>query len=156
MTKNSTSLKKGDNLPPRGKSRKTLILDAIRESSLMEATPDTSRDDTEKLFFKHISIQASNPGSENFALCLKLLADKGWASLKPTMDHVEFTFDEDATPAKQASQVMNAAASGRIPPDVAKTFIDTIAAMIKIEEYTELKDRLDAIERAINASSNPK
>lgn len=120
----------------------------------MESNPESSNEDVEKLFFKHIAAQASNPGSDHFGLCLKLLADKGWSSIKPTMEYVEFTFDEEALPHQQASQVMKAAAEGQIPPDVAQSFITSIASMLKIEEVTELKGRLTEIEKALGISND--
>ena len=153
MAKTSTTLKKGDNLPPRGRAKKTLILEAIREASLMDATPDSTQEETEKAFFTHIAKQAANPESENFSMCLKLLADKGWPSIKPTMEHVAFTFDEKAKPHKQAAQVMKAAASGQIPPDVAQSFISSISSMLKIEEVTELQSRLEKIEEALGLNN---
>lgn len=149
MAKTSTSLKKGDNLPPRGRAKKTLILEAIKAASLMDTAPDSTQEETEKAFFTHIAKQAANPESENSSMCLKLLADKGWSSIKPTMEHVEFTFDETAKPHEQAAQVMKAAASGQIPPDVAQAFIASIASMLKIEEVTELSKRLESIEEAL-------
>lgn len=153
MSKTKTTLKKGDNLPPRGRAKKTLILEAIKAASLMDTTPESTQEETEKAFFTHIAKQAANPESENSNMCLKLLADKGWASIKPTMEYVEFTFDEEAKPHVQAAQVMKAASSGQIPPDVAQSFIGSIAAMLKIEEVTELKDRLSEIEKALGISN---
>lgn len=137
-------------MKPRGRGKRALILEAIKEASLMEATPESSNDDVEKLFFKHIAIQASNPGSDHFGMCLKILADKGWSSVKPSMDHVEFEFDESASPSAQAAQVMKAASKGDIAPDVAKMFIDSISSMLKIAEVTELQDRINALEAAMN------
>lgn len=150
MGKSSTTFSKG--VQPdkrRGRSKRNLILEAIKEASLMEANPDSSNEDVEKLFFTHIAKQAANPESENFGMCLKLLADKGWSSIKPTMEHVEFTFDENAEPHIQAAQVMKAASDGVIAPDVANMFIGSIASMLKIQEVTELADRLKAIEEQL-------
>lgn len=151
MAKSSTTFSEGTQPERRrGRSKRNLILEAIKEASLMEANPDSSNEDVEKLFFKHIATQASNPGSDHFGMCLKILADKGWSSVKPSMDHVEFKFDERATPSVQAAQVMKAASEGSIAPDVAKMFIDSIASMLKITEVTELQDRINALEAAMN------
>ena len=81
---------------------------------------------------------------------LKVLADKGWSSVKPTMERVEFEFDSTSTPDKQASQVLEAASKGLISPDVANMFIDSISKMLKIDEITTIKNRLEAIENALN------
>ena len=50
-------------------------------------------------------------------------------------------------------QVMSAAAKGLIPPDIANTFIQSIKSMIDIEEYTDLKDRIEKIEAALNGGA---
>ncbi|RKW71286.1 hypothetical protein, partial [Bacillus sp. L75] len=82
-----------------------------------------------------------------------LLADKGWASVKPSSEMINFNFDEDALPHIQAAQVMKAAAEGRIPPDIANTFIQSIKAMIDIEEYTDLKTRIENLEKVLAGES---
>ena len=66
---------------------------------------------------------------------------------------VDFEFDENAAPNVQASQVMKAVSDGLIAPDSGQMFISSIASMLKIEEVTEIKDRLDKIEEALNGNS---
>jgi len=154
MSKTSTSFDK-DSQPNnrRGKSKKTLILEAIRNASLMKTNPDSTREEVELAFFSHIAEQANNVTGEHFGMCLKILADKGWSSVKPTMEHVEFEFDADVTPAAQASQVMKAASQGLIAPDIANMFIGSISSMLKIDEVTELQKRLEAIERHLGVDN---
>lgn len=153
MAKSPTTLKKGDNLPPRGRSNKTLIIEAIREASLIGLNEKSTNEQCEKAFFKHVAVSAFNLEDQNRGMCLKLLADKGWSSIKPTNDLVTFEFDEEARPYVQASQVMTAAAKGVIPTDIANTFIQSIKAMIDIEEYTDLKERIEKLEAALNGES---
>ena len=69
------------------------------------------------------------------------------------MPMVDFEFDENASPNVQASQVMKAVSDGLIAPDSGQMFISSIASMLKIEEVTEIKDRLDKIEEALNGNS---
>ena len=71
--------------------------------------------------------------------------------MKPTLGSVEFEFDVAATPSKQASQVMAAAARGEIAPDIANLFVSSIASMLKIDEVTELQKRIEALEKVMNA-----
>jgi len=153
MAKNQTSLKKGENLPPRGKSNKNRILDAIRSESikeLLELHGEPTRDQAEEAFFSHIAKRAFNIDDKDSGQMLKVLADKGWSSVKPTMERVEFEFNSTATPDRQASQVLEAASMGLISPDVANMFIDSIAKMLKIDEITAIKNRLEAIEKALD------
>lgn len=92
---------------------------------------------------------AFNPEDKDRGMCLKLLADKGWASVKPSSERVSFVFDVNALPHVQAAQALKAAADGDIPPDIANTFIQAIKAMIDIEEFTNLKDRIAALEKSL-------
>lgn len=119
----------------------------------MNTTPESTQDETELAFFTHIAKEANNVEGEHFGMCLKILADKGWSSVKPTMEFVEFTFDVDATPAQQAAQVLYAASQGQIAPDIANMFINSIASMLKIDEVTELQQRLEAIEKTLGVAN---
>jgi len=153
MATSSTTLKTGDNLPSRGRSAKTLILEMMRDESLIDLDPNSTKEEAEKAFLKHIAKRAFNIEDANSGRCLTLLVNKGWPNIKPSNEAVEFEFDEEALPHKQAGQVMSAAASGVIPPDIANTFIQSIKAMIDIEEYTDLKDRIEKLEKALAGES---
>ena len=74
--------------------------------------------------------------------------------MKPTLGCVEFSFDSGATPSKQASQVMAAAANGDIAPDIANMFVSSIANMLKIEEVTALREEVDEIKAILKAQAN--
>ena len=153
MAKSKTTLKPGDNLPARGRSNRTLILEVLRERGHLELTDKSTKEDAEKAFFHNVATTAFNLEDQNRGMCLKLLADKGWASVKPSSEMINFNFDEDALPHIQAAQVMKAAAEGRIPPDIANTFIQSIKAMIDIEEYTDLKARIENLEKVLAGES---
>lgn len=153
MAKSTTTLKPGDNLPARGRSNRTLILEVLRERGHLELTDKSTKEDAEKAFFHNVATTAFNLEDQNRGMCLKLLADKGWASVKPSSEMINFNFDEDALPHIQAAQVMKAAAEGRIPPDIANTFIQSIKAMIDIEEYTDLKTRIENLEKVLAGES---
>lgn len=150
MASNSTTLKKGDNLPSRGRSAKTLILEMMREESLINLNPESSKEQAEKAFLKHIAVRAFDVADNNSGMCLNLLANKGWPNLKSSNETVEFDFDKEALPHIQAGQVMFAAANGLIPPDIANTFIQSIKAMIDIQEFTDLKERIEKLEEMIS------
>ena len=132
----------------RGKSTKTVILDAIRECALDGLPTNAPKDKVEKAFFKHVAKEAFNPDGSNSSMCLKLLADKGWANLKPSNELVTFPFDPNAELHVQAGQVLNAVALGDLPSDIANNFINSISSMLKIQELTDFEERLRAIEDA--------
>jgi hypothetical protein len=152
--KTKTTLKPGDNLPPRGMSNKNRVLDGIRESSRTGLKKDATRDDAEIAFFKKVADRAFDDEDKDSGMLLKFLGDKAWSSMKPTLGNVEFDFDPDSEPHEQASQVMAAAAKGDIAPDVAQMFVASIANMLKINEITEIKERLEALEQMISEGKN--
>jgi len=137
----------------RGRSTKNKILDAIKSESVKDLIGlhgEPTREQAENAFFSHIAKRAFNIDDKDSGQMLKVLADKGWSSVKPTMERVEFEFDSTATPDKQAAQVLDAASKGLISPDVANMFIDSISKMLKIDEITVIKNRLEAIEKALD------
>jgi len=147
---NKTTLKPGDNLPPRGMSNKNRIIEAMKAESFEGLGKDSTRDECEIAFFRKVIRKANDIEDKDSGAMITLLGNKGWSSMKPTLGNVEFEFDKDAAPHIQASQVMKAAASGNIAPDVANMFISSIASMLKIDEVTELQKRIDALEKALN------
>ena len=78
----------------------------------------------------------------------------GWEMpVKATATPVKFDFDDNASLSAQAAQIVREASNGNIPPDVALMFINSIAAIIKIDEVTELNFRLDEIEKIMDLSN---
>ena len=69
------------------------------------------------------------------------------------MEPVNFEFDKNASPAQQSIQVLDAAANGDIPPDVAQIFINAIKSNIDIEAATELKERIEKLEALLGTQS---
>ena len=158
MAKSSTTITKEnrERIPGRGRSNKTIILEAMRSkavSGLLMLGKEPTKEQVETAFFESVAKIAFAPEDPNKGMCLKLLADKGWASVKPSSEMINFDFDEEALPHIQAAQVMAAAAKGQIPPDIANTFITSIKSMIDIEEFTELKRRIIDLEAAVNGDS---
>ncbi|MEE8288937.1 MAG: hypothetical protein V3R25_05945 [Nitrosomonadaceae bacterium] len=147
---NSTSFSK-DKQPSkgRGRSNKTIILEAMRDMGALELTPESTNDDAEKAFFSQIIKSAMNPEDSNSGMCLKLLSDKGWASLKPSSEHITFDFNIKSKPHLQAAQILKGMADGLIPPDLAGGLIKSIKDSIDIEEYTDLKARIISLEKMI-------
>lgn len=153
MANSTTTLKKGDNLPARGRSVKTIILEAIRENSHLDLTPESTKDEAEKAFFNHVAKSAFDLEDSNRGTCLTLLGNKGWPNLKPSNETVNFHFEPDSLPHIQAAQVLKAVSDGDLQPDIGNTFIQSIKAMIDIEEYTDLKERIEKLEAALNGES---
>lgn len=141
-----TSENQPEERKPRGKGKRTQMLEAIRASV----------EGGEKEFLKKVvSIALGVEGGEDSKpnpQLLTLVLQRIEPPLKSTMPLIEFDFDENATPSVQAAQVMKAVSDGVIAPDVGQLFIGSIASMLKIEEVTEIKDRLTKIEEALNGN----
>lgn len=140
-------------MKPRGKSRKNVVLEALKAKGVLGLRANSTNEKAEAAFFGEIVNVALKVEDNNRGMCLKLLADKGWASVKPSSELVTFDFDKDAAPHIQAAQVMGAVSQGQIPPDIAYTFVQSIKAMIDIEEHTELKERIKRLEEILNGES---
>lgn len=62
---------------------------------------------------------------------------------------IEFDFPENGTPTEKADAIINAVAKGEVAPDIGAQFLNSIKALVDIEEATELKERLERIEKAL-------
>ena len=134
-----TSFKKGNKTAGRGKSERTKILDAMERAG-----------ETEEGFYDLLVTKATDPKDK---FTFRELLIRISPIPKQTSPLVEFEFDEKAKPHIQAGQVLKAISQQLIPADVGNMFIQSVKAMIDIEEYTDLKDRIDKLEKALNGQS---
>ena len=119
----------------RGKSERNKILEAMGRQGK-----------TEEDFYNLLIEKAFDPKeSFGYGELIKRLSP----TTKQVSPLVNFEFDKDAPPHVQAQQVIQAASSGKIPPDVAKMFVDSIATMLKIQEVTNIDGRLKAMEKKV-------
>lgn len=156
MAKTKTTLKVGDNLPSRGKSNRTRILDSIRAESvksLLGLDGEPTRDQAEEAFFSHIAKRALNLDDKDSGQLLKVLADKGWGSAKPVMDAVSFDFPAEGTPAQRAFAVVEAISNGSLSPDIGSMIVGIVKDAIVIEESTELKARIEGLEKTLGLAN---
>jgi hypothetical protein len=118
---------------------RTLMLNALKERGI-----------DEKGFVRELVNKAMEPGLHQGSYLSELL--KRYAPVpKSTFENVVVSgFDETGSALQKAEAVYNAMASGEIPPDVGQIFIDSISKLLAIEEITEIKTRLDALEKSIN------
>lgn len=139
-------------MPSRGRNKKSLILEAIKESAALSLPDNASNEDVEKAVFAHLAESAFAPVSESQGeqsnLCLSLLMKKGWPDLKPESAPVEFEFNSGGTPSEQAAQIMKAVSEGQLTVDAATGLINALSQVMKIREIDELVGRIAALERA--------
>lgn len=129
----------------RGKGQKSLMLDAIRKVCK-----------TEQEFLQEVvrvSIgDMDNDVAPNHTL-LTLVLNRIEPPLKATSPMVNFEFNEKAKPHEQAAQTLKAVSEGNLSPDIGNMFVQSIKAMIDIEEYTDLKERIEEIEKSLGIIS---
>lgn len=143
MAESSTSYKKGEkppkSRPARGRGKKSLMLEAIRETC-----------GTEQEFLNQVvQIGMGDPvnGVDPNPTLLNMVLQRIEPPLKANNECVNFEFDPKLMPHEQATQVLDAASKGVIPPDVAAMFIGSIQSMLKIQEVTDFDERLKELER---------
>ena len=138
-TSKTTFSKKNQPVRGRGKSERTKILEAMKRAG-----------ETEDGFYDLLVAKAIDPKDK---FTFKELLVRLSPIPKQTSPLVSFDFDDSAKPHVQASQVLKAISQRLIPADVGNVFIQSLKAMIDIEEYTDLKDRIDKLEKALNGQS---
>jgi hypothetical protein len=133
MTKKSRASMKG-----RGKSERTKILDAMKREGKTENG------------FYDLLIEKAFSAEDNFTFneLLKRLSPLP----KAVAPMIEFKFPDKAVPHKQAIAVMKAISDGKIPPDMGTLFIASIQSMLKIQEVTDIDERLKKMEEQIESS----
>lgn len=120
----------------RGKTERIKILEAMERAGKTEEG------------FYDLLVERSLNVDDNFTF--KELLTRVSPVPKAVSPHIEFDFPEESKPHEQAVCVMAAIAAGKIPPDIGATFISSIKYMIDIDEYTNLKERIELIEKALS------
>lgn len=130
-----TSFSKSNQPKGRGKSERTKILDAMKRAG-----------QTEEGFYDLLMTKAFNP-EDNFTF--KELLNRVSPIPKAVSPIFKFELPEDAKPHIKADYILIAMAKGDIPSDIGNICIQAIKAMIDIEEYTDLKERIEKLEKAL-------
>lgn len=153
MAKSKTSYEAGSKPPvgraPRGKGKKSLVLDAIRA----HCTTGGEDEYIQKVVEASLGDPSADPPIPANPQLITLLVNRIEPPMKSTMPLVEFDFKKGASPSEQASQIMYAASKGKITPDIAGLFISALSGMVKIQEFTDMTDRMEAIEKSMGESS---
>lgn len=133
----------------RGKEFRTLMLDAIREQALIGLPKNASKERTEKAFLAHVAGRAFDPSDQASHILLKEFISKSYASIKPTMERVEFDLPEGSTVVEKVNAILLAVSKGEIPPDSAQMVISMAKDASVIEANEDLKSRIEAIEESL-------
>lgn len=128
--------------PPRGKDKRTLVLDALR-AELGEGAPETE-------FYKLCAKRAMKPEDPASSMLMKELFVRLYPAAKPVMPSITFDYPANGTPSEKIEAVSQAIAEGDLTADVGKILVDIILASVKVFEVTELAERLARIEEMLN------
>ena len=123
----------------RGKSERTKILEAMERAGQTEAG-----------FYDLLMEKAFNP-EDNFTF--KELLNRMSPMPKAVNPLYNFDLPKESKPHEKAAFVLDAISTGAIPSDVGNICIQAIKAMIDIEEYTDLKERIEKLEALLNGES---
>ena len=147
MTKKDTKFSSTNQPKGRGKGKKSLMLEAIRAQV---------KGGEEEFLKQVVKLGLGDPLNEILPnpQLLTLVLNRIEPPLKATSPMVQFEFSDSDKPHIQAAQIMKAISNGDIPPDIGSMFIQSIKAMIDIEEYTDLKDRIEKLEALIDGKSH--
>ena len=158
MPRKDTQFSKDKQPKGRGKAKKSLMLDAIKsvcgnEQDFLKQvvviglggwTQPEQKEDEEP---QEPIFQNPNP------MLLNMVLNRIEPPLKAISPMVEFDFNPNAKPHEQANQILQAVADSQIAPDIGQMFVASIKSMIDIEEYTDLKERIEKLEAALNGES---
>lgn len=134
MPKTKTSFSKENPCrTPRGKGKKTLMLDAIRAEYK-----------TEKEYLQAVVNKSLTP--EINPTLVSLVVNRIEPPMKSTLPKINFEFDVNLKPHEQVLQIVKATADGQIIPEAAQILINGITSVMKIKEISDLEDRIKELE----------
>lgn len=133
MAKSSTTF--DENKQPkrrRGKSERTKFVEALKRNGY-----------SEEEFYDQLITEAM---TEKSPIAMSEILKRVSPIAKAVAPSIEFKLDKDAKPHVKASQILDAISSGEIPPDIGGMLMGSIKSMVDIEEYTDLKIRIEKLE----------
>lgn len=92
---------------------------------------------------------------EGDTTALKICLDRIIPSLKSTAPPVIIDSPHPDNLTDTAKMFITAATTGEIPPDIAAQLVSAVASVARVEEMEQVKDRLEALERAITKDKRP-
>lgn len=124
------------NRKPRGKGKKTLVAEALLRNK---------KDETE--LYDYVIGRAFDKTDLYSHVYASMLLGRIDPIKRSTCPEVDFEFDVNSTPTEQAKQIQQAAATGEIPIDIALQFLSGIKTTNDVEEFTDLKKRIEELEK---------
>ena len=152
-----TTLKKGDNLPPRGKSFKNKLLEVIEQEAKndlgkmlgVSRFKELDRDKVEAAVVKNMAKRAFNKKDPASMTLTGVLVSRMYPQLKATLPECVFEFPEDGTTVQNIDAIIKAASNGDIAPDVAEKFVAMERMKMDIETGQEMVDKVEKLQEMV-------
>lgn len=136
--------------PARGPDKRTLILEALKQSGRLTLPEDASNSDIERAWFAKIAAVALDDEHKDSGMCKQALLDRGWAKAKPESNPTLFDFSKESTPVENANAILESASNGAISIEDAGKLLAALKDTLQIQESTELVKRLEDIEQRLS------
>lgn len=138
------------NRPTRGKNKRTLILDALKEEVLCEeGLPFDTAEEAEEAYFRILVRRSLNVADKASGMLSKEILDRLCPTDKATLPAYKIEMREDGTAAEKIHDITTAVANGEVPPDVGNIMVNMITAAVKVEETVEMAERLARLEQML-------
>ncbi|MGL5281069.1 MAG: hypothetical protein ACRC8W_04820 [Plesiomonas shigelloides] len=153
--KNQTSMtpETRKNMPPRGRGKFSMLLEVIKENSLIGLTPEDTQEEAQKRFLLHVARRAFDAEDQVSGSLLNSLISRCLPAIKPVMPECDIGFDDGDSLDVMASKILSAAGSGRITPDTGAVLMALLKDKAVINEKGENAERIERLENMLSELS---
>lgn len=138
------------NRKPRGKLKRTLILEALVAEIKEEGTDEElTQEEAEAQYLRLMVRRSMNQADKASAVLAKEVLVRLMPIPKATMPTYEIEFPEEGSAADKIGAIVDAVAAGSVPPDVGNMMVNMLTAAVKVEETVELMERLAKLEEML-------
>lgn len=134
------------NMPPRGRSKFSVLLEVIKEESMIGLKPGDTQEAAQKAFLRHVAERALNPDDMVSGQLLNSLINRCFPSIKPVMPECDVGIEDGDSIDVMAEKIVSAAGSGAVSPDVASMLMGLLKDKAIINEKSDIIKRLEALE----------
>lgn len=134
------------NMPPRGRSKFSVLLEVIKEESMIGLNPNATQEGAQKAFLRHVAERALNPDDMVSGQLLNSLINRCFPSIKPVMPECDVGIEDGDSIDVMAEKIVSAAGSGAVSPDVASMLMGLLKDKAIINEKSDIIKRLEALE----------
>lgn len=122
----------------RGKSQRTLMLEALKEAGTNEQD-----------FYLKMVERSLNNEDPNSAMLMKEVFSRLYPAAKLTYPIYTFKMSKDMKPSEKVEALEQAVSNGELPADVANAIVGIIKDGMAIAKVTDLEEKIAQLEKAI-------